>query len=875
MADMLSIGSLLQLLGYEQSAHFRTKESDFEPETAQHFRLAKDGNERGIEVLGFYVYEAAPEADQLPAKVAVCVAEANSTEKARGLHKRIWNLGNVPFLIVRLPNEIRVYSGFSYQEKGDAGLLATQTYSDERKLLSALKDFTSASIDSAEIWKTRASELQTRDRVNERLLANLQELAVALSTHCSPKLNIEIAHALIGKFVYLRYLRDRNILDDSWLTNRKININRVFGTGATLEDLMKLDEALETRFNGKVFHIDFEAANELGDAHVQLVASVLAGSDVVNTQHGFVEQLHFAFKAYDFRHIPVETLSSIYEQFLHAQKKGRSEGAYYTPEVVADYLLSEVNSIRELKPGMTILDPACGSGIFLVLAYRRLIELELAATGKRPGEIDPTRLRQILTESIYGVERQPDACNVTVFSLILTLLHYVTPPELHANHRFKFPALLNSNIFCSDFFDPKLKMRHSPDGFDVVLGNPPWIELKPNTEGEEHARSYLASEPSSVGNRVAEAFAVKAGRLLKRCGVGGLLLPSTTLFNLEGKRFRQKFFAEFQVHRITNFANLRSNLFAGRVSLPAATFVFRNVERIDSASPVLHYGPYAVDQVAGFASDLWTLTIHGSEIQTVPQRVAATGETSVWKLALWGTERDARAIQELRKTFPLTLGEYCREKGWGSRLPREGAQLRQVHKVEAGIPKSSNDDELIHCPELKGQKRCVMDQFNKSSFGQLQFSLPSDALQDISDDWCYIRKRGGQGGLTVNKPPHLLIPAAWKNFLLFSEEYFAVPARQMAITCKPKDSENLRALAMYLASSLVDYFVFFHVPEWGVYSTMPIVVQKVIRDIPVPNFTGDQVRQLGALHREMIGQESQSGCHPHRTQRPARNTSTT
>ena len=77
---------------------------------------------------------------------------------------------------------------------------------------------------------------------------------------------------------------------------------------------------------------------------------------------------------------------------------------------------------------------------------------------------------------------------------------------------------------------------------------------------------------------------------------------------------------------------------------------------------------------------------------------------------------------------------------------------------------------------------------------------------------------GGLSGLAINKPPHLLIPDAWKNLLIYSEEYFAVPPRKMGITCPDDESDTLRALCVYLGSSLADFFVFFHVPQWGIYS---------------------------------------------------------
>ncbi len=837
---MLALGEILELLGYLDSPHFRTRESQFEPESVHHFRLAKERKEEKFTVKGFYVFRTERNA-LLAAKPAVCVAEAPTLADAQRLHRRIWNLGDVPFLIVRLPDQIRVYSGFAYDTMGRTSLIVEERSVSESRLHSALADFSADSIDSARIWQAQRERLDTRNRVDTKLLANLKDLAQALARHCTPQLELATAHALIGKFVYLRYLRDRKILDDEWLAERAIDLNTVFGPHATISGLSRVVQELEARFNGDVFHLELGAGTQLNDSHVRLVASVFAGDRIYSDESRFIIQLHLAFQAYDFQHIPVETLSSIYEQFLHAQHQGRAEGAYYTPEVLADYILSEIETVRKLEPGMKILDASAGSAVFLVLAYRRLIELER----RRTGSIEPMRLKEILLESIYGVERQRDACNVAMFSLILTMLNYISPPALHANKRFKFPDLLNKRIFCEDFFDPELQLPIPKAGFDVVVGNPPWIELKPNSRGEAHARQWIDVEKSIAGNRVADAFAVKVGRLLSEDGIAGLLLPASTLFTLEGKRFRQSFFSEFAAARITDLANLRDNLFGGRVIQPATTLVFRKSTRERASEPILHYAPFAVNQIAGDANELWALTIHGSDIQQISQIEAATGETSVWKLALWGTPRDGRALDRIRQLFPLTLAEFCEQRNWGKRMPRQGAELRICDGPEDVIP----------CEELKGKKRFDTVKFNELIGRGLHFSVPRSALVSIPEEQCCVRERGGLSGLKINQPPHLLISATWKNLLYYSEEYFAIPPRQIGISALWEDKERLRALAVYLGSSLVDYFLFFHVPEWGVYSTFPHVVLRAVRRIPTPDFTKSQIATLATLHRELIHQE--------------------
>jgi len=105
--------------------------------------------------------------------------------------------------------------------------------------------------------------------------------------------------------------------------------------------------------------------------HLQKVAGIFAG-DEANGQMALFTDL------YDFSHLPIETLSVVYEQFLHHKEdgddtsEGEESGAYYTPVCLADFMIEEMDRKLPLRDGVAVFDPACGSGAFLVQAYRRL-----------------------------------------------------------------------------------------------------------------------------------------------------------------------------------------------------------------------------------------------------------------------------------------------------------------------------------------------------------------------------------------------------------------------------------------------------------------------------------------------------------------------
>ncbi len=289
---------------------------------------------------------------------------------------------------------------------------------------------------------------------------------------------------------------------------------------------------------------------------------------------------------------------------------------------------------------------------------------------------------------------------------------------------------------------------------------------------------------------------------------------------------------------MTNFSNLRGELFEGRATAPAITMIYHRAVAEQEKLPIEHYGPFAINQITKSYGKLWTITINEHEYQTVSPYEAAHGDIATWKFALWGTHRDKRAIARLRKFFPQTLGQLCKEPPWHL---YEGPQLRN------GL--IERNENLENLPYLVGKNRLDTKALNNSDY---LFSIPDNALKAIPQEECFIRVRGGNKGLLVSEPPHVIMNAAWK-YSIYSDTYFVVRPRQIGLSAPPVEADRLRALSVFLSSSLVKYYLFFQAPQWGIERNR--ITLNTVRSIPIPSLTLEQVEQLAALQKELVSME--------------------
>lgn len=822
---------LLSLLGYQESPHFLTGDRlRLDADFGHLYRKA----ELGCALKGTYALHGPRHSSPGSNTPVVYVCEAESIADADVIHRRVWNQNIVPFLLVRCPRVIRLYSGFRYG-RGTVGatvddpasgvLHAAIQFNDAA---SALDAFRAEAIDDGDLWKKWNKAVTPEARVDWHLLASLDRLdRQLLAGGITSRL---VSHALIGKFVYLSYLRARDILSDRKLAEWGLDADDVLSRNVRLDQFRLLLHRLNTWLNGSVFPRAEQALEEIGERLLQLVAGVFRG----DTPEG---QQHFDFEAYDFSYIPIETLSVIYQQFLHAaehssgRSEGRDRGAYYTPVPLANFILDTLDRRKPLREGMRVLDPACGSGVFLVQCFRKLIEARIR---RENGQIPtPQELSDVLTRHLFGIDSDPDACQVAELSLVLTLLDYVKPPDLSETD-FQLPTLRNKNIFEGNSFEtevPWAEQAYSAP-YDWVVGNPPWKELKKKEIGERDLPVWkwmLAhrKEHPAGGNQIAEAFAWRACDLVAGDGVVGLLLPAMTLFKYESARFRGKFLNQVHLWSVANFSNLAEILFAGRSRVPAAAFFYSKPgPDIRERAPefIEFYSPFVANQVlhdprgTGTRKEVWSIVVNAGEIRDIAYRDVRKGSFLPWKIAFWGLGEDQRLLSSVTRRLP-TISKL---EDAGILTLSEGLQVRR------GTADTAEAKGLEARPELAGRNQLQVKPLARRRF---LFRFPSAALQPLPIEQTYVRKGRFRLPMSVCEPPHIVVSAA-RNFAVYCDDFLIVPARQIGIAARPEHAGLLKALALYLNSDFVSYHQFLTTPQLGI--KREVATLRSLKALPVP-----------------------------------------
>ena len=415
-----------------------------------------------------------------------------------------------------------------------------------------------------------------RDGRADRVL--LEELTFVRKRLKSQKLDDDRIHDLLARVVFSQFLFDRKDSEGRTAINPGL-LSRLreeghlshehAGLGSILADkceAYKFFRWLNDKFNGDLFpgkgrtpaerEAEWqEEIEQVKPRHLETLADFVSGR--------LRGRQRVLWPLYSFDVIPLEFISSIYEEFV------TSKGAHYTPGYLVDFMLDGVLPWGGNQWDLKILDPACGSGIFLVKAYQRLIQRWKNSNPEQ--KLSAELLRRLLERNLFGVDIDPQAVRVASFSLYLTMCDELDPKTYLKST--KFPPLRGHRLIHADFFREDINgfsTKRDGPAYDLVIGNAPWGVGTETDPAVQWARS--PDHQWRIANRQVGTLLAKAATLTKPEGRVSMIQPasSSSSFNRSGpaNRFRERLFSQLRVEEVVNLSTLRFELFEGAISPP-------------------------------------------------------------------------------------------------------------------------------------------------------------------------------------------------------------------------------------------------------------------------------------------------------------------
>lgn len=759
-------------------------------------------------------------------------------EEIRKLYLKVWNTSHVPIFFVALPFEIRVYSAYQKPIQSVSDWQTTDRWLGKVKEISQLSNewqvFSRSQIESGQLFRDRKKSFSAENRVDRWLLQNLRELRQKLVEDDIQKR--EHIHALIGRSIFIRYLEDRGVLVKDYFD---INPARGYGSYVDVldskEDTYQLFKKLREDFNGDLFPLSNAEKDWVSESDLSLLGKFLKGRSMG-------EHPDLLFWAYRFDIIPIELISNIYEEFYYENGGEKDKGTHYTPTTLVNFVLSQSLTPERLDNGAHVLDPACGSGIFLVEAFKRMVYHQSQRKGIRDvKDIPVENLLRLLTEQITGIDVNKSAIQVAAFSLYLAFLDFRNPPDIRQNK--KLPKLIydpqqptsgKSLFFANTFYPTRSEQAELPGKpllpfdnaqFDVIVGNPPWGQA--TGQDGQVAIEWCKALDYPVGNQeLSQCFIWRTQRLLKPDGEIGLLVSTGVLFKHaeNSKAFRQKWLSTSQVRAIYNFAHVREVFFRkqkkGAISPFAAIFFGpASPEKIDQNQVA-----YIAAKRSTFVEQLQAVVIDKTDLHKIRQS-ELLAKNWLWKTYMWGSLSDVDLIEEL-KDNNRALGDVISSYGVGY---HEGGGQKNKSTSELGV-----NYELV----------------NISMFGQnvAFFNL----IRPLEP-----RQIHRLGQLNVYDGPRLLIKRGISNskddvgqiLARLAYEPFAFRNSITGFRLDALSHENHQVLLGIIRSSLAKYYYFLTCSTWGFWHDEIHVEEHLGLPVRFPESPGLRHRILNVIHQ--------------------------
>lgn len=543
------------------------------------------------------------------------------------IHGKVWN-AQVPVVISDEGDHIRIYNGKNMNIDSNKELKLRDIISYDLGQCNEKNEFSYWNVTNSLSLQLYEKSLGKKN-LNEFLIDNLRYITKRLKD----EYKISFANKLMLRVLFIRYLIDRGVnigymeLDDQVETSQKKFLDII----QSKDKFLQLVRYLKDRFNGSLFEMsEGKEREELSDEALSMLHDFLTAKEEMRTG-----QLCL-FPFYDFNIIPIELISNIYEVLLGKEKQNRDK-AFYTPEYLVDYIVNRtVGKYLVCEKECKVLDPSCGSGIFLVKSLQRILERNIEKNGFL---YDKEKINYLIEKNIYGVDYNEEAVDVTIFSLYVTLLDYQDPKNLE---EFRLPILKNKNIFFGDFFDEEnMKMIESMN-YKFILGNPPWGRVRQKDYKKYCEKQNVVAQDGEI----CVAFLIKAQEIGNENTECSLVIPSKLLY--KGKNpsiaLRKRLLNNTQVEQVLEISAVRKQIFKGAVA-PAAVLSF-----VCKKSSLDHKVEYISLKPNRYLKLFGIIMIESDDIKYVKQTLFLEND-ELWKILVYGGYWDFDLLSNLRDDF--------------------------------------------------------------------------------------------------------------------------------------------------------------------------------------------------------------------------------
>lgn len=578
----------------------------------------------------------------------------NLDEELSDIHIKLWSSGIVPLYYVFDKTEVRIFNCRKPVNKTNLKATPFDNFSLVSDAHEKYKKYSASLFQNGSFWESQENKnlFNLNNSSYKKLIEGLKNIR---DEFVGGQQNELICNKLLVLSIFVKYLEERKDKEGNRVLPvdyfDKYNSANCFCDVLRNKKVIQFFKDLGKDVNGKIFELDEQEQKEILKLDHLKLADFLDAKIEKDNQYVF-------WKLYDFNYLPVELISRIYEEFIP-----RRRDITYTPAHLVSFMVDECMPIAKPRDDISVIDVSCGSGIFLVAAFKRIVQWWQKEEYEKSDHIKKPKigkLKSILRKQIFGVDIEPEAVKLTVFSLTVALCDMLEPKKAWNELTEEKLIDLSENIVAKDFFDFVKTNRK----FDLIIGNPPFNppldedEEKENKTYWEDTIRKIDLDYEIPDKNMALLFLQQSMKLLKKGALLSLVIPSGPLLYNKTIRHRQQFLSRYNVLQIFDFSSLSGVLFEGR-NYPVVVIFAQNTPPNDN--DILHV---AVRRSKTAKEKLY-FEIDKYDLYYVPKELATT-EQLIWKANLFGSGHLYHLLKRLQNL--RTLKKYLEEKkknyGW-------------------------------------------------------------------------------------------------------------------------------------------------------------------------------------------------------------------